>query len=121
MGRPELNCPTGSSDTGAYQLSWAGPDGATYRLQEGDSVIYEGLARATTVSGREQGDYTYKVGVRQRDGDGLLWSDPCVVQVQPPAISTALILFIVGLGVFLATLTVIIRGHRAREGKDILP
>lgn len=121
MGRPELKCPAGASDTGAYQISWTGPKGGEFKLQEGDAVIYSGPATATTVSGREPGKFTYRVGARHHGTDRLIWSDPCVVRVEPPAIFTALILFLVGLGIFLSTLTVIIRGHRAREREDLLP
>jgi len=116
MARLKLHCPLGPSDTGAYRLSWDGPGGGTFRLLEGKAVIYQGPAKATTVSGRGEGAYRYTVGLRRSgETEGWSWSDPCVVQVQPPAITTALLLFFVGLGVFLATLRVIIRGHRAHR------
>jgi hypothetical protein len=114
VGRLALDCPDGPSDTGAFTLSWFGPPaGTTYRLSENGATIYEGPARATTVSGRGEGRYEYSL-----ETVGAPGAESCVVLVQPPAISTAMVLFVVGLGVFLATLTLIIRGHRTRGREE---
>jgi hypothetical protein len=117
LGPAELRCPQTPSDTGAYRLSWTGPAGATFRLEESGAVLYEGPAKATTISGRRAGDHGYRLGVVQPAGE-IAWSDSCVVQVRPPALSTAMFLFFVGLGVFLATLAVIVRGHIAHKREN---
>jgi hypothetical protein len=113
VGKLELTCPSKPSDTGAYTLRWSGPrrpEEASFRLTENDRLLYEGPALATTVSGRLEGRYSYTLEMTGGSG-----SDSCVVQVQPPSISTAMFLFFLGLGVFLASLILIIRGHRAQR------
>ncbi len=108
MGRLELTCPPEPSRTGAFTLRWAGPEAATYRVTENQQLLYQGPALATTVSGRPEGTYDYSVEVVGSPG-----ADSCVARVQPPSVTAAMVLFLVGLGVFLGLLTVIIRGHRA--------
>ena len=113
-----IHCP-GASDTGAYRIEWQGPEAIVYRLIEtdpsgADHTLYEGSELASTVSGRMEGPHTYRVGVLQAGGTRQ-WSDPCIVDVQPPSMGLALLLFAVGLLVCLATVAVIVRGHRAHR------
>lgn len=113
----ELTCPA-SSDRGAYKLSWEGGDGATYRLTEVDGsgasiVLYEGPDVATTVSGRPEGVYHYRLEI---SGVG---AGSCEVAVEPPAAPLVAGLFSAGLVVTAATVILVLRGHRraAREAR----
>lgn len=114
MAELRLDCPEAASDTGAYRLSWDGPDEARFRLEENGDVLYEGGDRATTVSGREASDYVYRVGVLH-EGEVGAWSDTCRVSVEPPSLALAFSLFGVGFLVFASVLVVILRGHRAHR------
>jgi hypothetical protein len=119
MSQPTLSCPETPSDTGAYRISWNGPDGANYRLEENGNILYEGPELASTVTGRKEGTYSYRVGVVEKSNPEVgLWSSPCKVTVSPPPLWLAFTLLGLGLTVFIAILAIIIRGHRAhRRGK----
>ena len=122
MAGPVLDCPA-TSDTGAYRIAWEGPAGATYRLVEsgpagGTRTLYRGAERASTVSGRQAGRHSYRVAVVD-GGRAEQWSRPCVVDVRPPSMGLALGLFAVGLLVCVATIIVIVRGHRAHQRGEI--
>lgn len=112
-----LTCPEGPSDTGAYRLSWTGPKDAEFVVEEtgpeGTERVYEGPNLATTVSGRVEGTYAYRVGA------GEAWSSTCEVLVDPPALSTALTFFGFGLFVVAATVLLVVRGHRAHRRGEI--
>ena len=112
-----LTCPEGANDTGAYRLSWTGPDGARFVLEETDPsgqtrTLYEGEDHATTVSGRVAGEYRYELAT----GGG---KSTCTVTVSPPSMSTAVGLFGFGLVVCAATVWVVVRGHRAHRRGDL--
>jgi len=121
MGKLLLTCPTAPSDTGAYRLHWETPTGNTlagqgqvFRLEENGALLYRGPQTATTVSGRPEGDYAYRVGV-VAGREVAEWSVPCTVAVRPPSLGLAAGLFSLGLLVFVATVVLVVRGHRAHR------
>jgi hypothetical protein len=129
MAELELTCPEGAhtpegaNKGGDFALSWGGPDGGTFRLVEkeahGDEmIVYEGPQLGSTVTGRTEGDYTYRVGLVD-NGDVTRWSEPCDVLVRPYPLSLAFVFFGFGLVVTVATVTLIVRGHRAHRRGDI--
>jgi hypothetical protein len=113
-----LTCPDGPSATGAVRLSWSGPDGAAYRLEQDAAVIYEGADSATTVTGLSAGSYAFRVGAL-RDQTVDAWSVPCTIDVAPPSLGMALVFFAVGAGIAFATVLTILRGHRAHRRGEI--
>lgn len=120
MQELSLQCPPELSDTGAYRISWNGPEDALFRLEENGELLYEGPELATTVSGRTPSDYVYRVGlVESPTGTVGSWSSRCSVTVSPPPLSLALGFFSVGFVVFVALLVVVIRGHRAHRRGEI--
>jgi hypothetical protein len=120
---PTLTCPADPSTTGAYRLSWQGPGGGEFQLEErgeaGDfEILYSGPDVASTVTGRGEGEYTYRVGAVA--GEGVIaYSEPCVVAVEPPSLGLALALFAVGLAVTGSTVALILRGHAAHRRGEI--
>ena len=116
-----VQCP-GTSQTGAYRIAWEGPegsDGAVYRVESGEGVVYEGGDLATTVTGRLAGSVEYRVGVVGTSGAVSGWSDPCVVDVRPPSMELALSLLATGFVVFAATAAVVVVGHRKHRRGEI--
>ena len=108
--------------SGDYALRWDGAEGAAFRLVEqssdGERVIYEGTDTATTVTGRYAGDYRYRV--EQVDAaDAVVVSEPCLVMVRPYPLGVALAFFGFGLVVTLATVALVIFGHRAHRRGEI--
>lgn len=108
------SCP-GQSDTGAFRLAWSGDGEGPWRVQEtrsdGTQVVLElGDDTATTVTGRQAGAHTYVLVAP----DGTR-SDPCVVEVAPPSLGLAFGLFGVGLAVTLATVALVVVGHRQHK------
>jgi hypothetical protein len=120
---PVLTCPEAPSDTGAYRLSWKGPKGVRYRLTEDGEILYQGPDVASTVSGREEGSYTYRVGLideaPEATGRVAAWSEPCRVEVAPPSLPLAFGLLGMGFVVFLFVLVIIVRGHRAHRRGEL--
>jgi hypothetical protein len=123
MAAIEISCPDGPSETGAYRLSWSGPEGATFRLVEtslsasspAERVLYEGNDDASTVSGRPEGLYRYKVGIVEVRA----WSESCTLRVEPPSMHLAITLFGIGFAVVAATVLTILFGHRAHRRGEI--
>ena len=98
----------------------------TYRLVEGTlhdgalvatKTLYEGPDLASTVTGRAEGTYAYQVAVV--GAAGPRWSASCHVEVAPPSLGLAFGLMAIGLLVVLATITLIVRGHRAHRRGEI--
>jgi hypothetical protein len=117
---PSIQCPQGTNNTGAYRISWKGPDGALYRLEENGKLLYQGPHTASTVTGRQAGVYDYRVGVLSDNAQQVqTWSEPCQVDVSPPSLALALTLFSLGLIVFLSTLILIVRGHRKHRREEL--
>jgi len=110
----ELHCPDGPSSTGAYRLEWSGPPDAVFTLEQDGRVLYSGSDQATTVSGQPRGRYSYRL-----TATGAPTSASCTVEVQPPSMALALSLFAVGLVVFVATLLLVVRGHRAHRRGEL--
>ena len=106
-----LDCPSSTSDTGAYRIAWSDAGGDAVRIEENGAVLYEGGHDATTVSGRSSGEYVYRIGVL--DSDNVHWTDSCTVSVEPPSLALAFVLFGVGITVFTSLVAVVIRGHHA--------
>lgn len=108
----EISCPPATSETGAFRISWEGPEDAVFELRENGELIYRGVEGATTVTGRPAGVYEYTV---EAAGAG---SEPCVVEVAPPSLAFAFTLFGIGFVVFVCTLVLILRGHRATREEE---
>ncbi len=115
---PRLTASTSQSSDGVYQLSWE--FGGPAVLEESSSadfgdarVVYRGQDQATTLTGRSDGTYTYRL----RTGDGSIPSEPVQVDVEHHPLGRALAFFAVGLFVFAGTIVVVVRGA-ASEGKD---
>lgn len=105
------------SETGYFELEWHyqtdGDDSPGFTLQEAPTpafakpkTIYQGGDASTSISGRRNGEYHYRV----RAGDGQ-WSDAVTVIVQHRSLTQALIFLALGAVVFLATVILIIAGH----------
>lgn len=112
----ELSASPGRSTTGTFSLSWEGAEGALYELieasGEGDSqIVYQGTDTASVMTGKPNGSYSYRVRA-QHTGSPSAWSQPVGVTVAHHSLTRALGFFTVGLLVFLATLTLILRGER---------
>jgi len=126
MGELDITCPdgadteAGASRSGDFPIQWSGPEGAIYRLIEHagppvtQTTLYEGSQKASTVTGRPRGDYRYQVGI-VRDGDVVQWSSTCEVQVRPYPLAMAFTFFGLGLVVTLATVLVVLLGHRVHK------
>jgi len=113
----------GASRSGDYALSWTGPEGAPFMLRETDTggtarTLYEGTQLASTVTGRREGDYSYAVGVSEENGS-VTWSESCAVMVRPYSLTVAFTFFTFGLIVTLATVLLVVRGHRAHRRGEI--
>lgn len=101
---PVLDCPATPSETGAYRLSWSAT--GDVRLYEDDALVYQGPDDATTVTGRPERSYAYRLEA----GGG---EARCEVRVEPPSMAFAAGLLGAGLLVFVATVVLIVVGHRA--------
>lgn len=119
---PLLEANPETSREGYYQLEWSYEgDGAVdaYELQEApDSgfedprTIYRGQDRATTMSGRDNGEYHYRVRAELAETGTTEWSEPVNVTVAHHSLMNAWLLFSLGGLVFLATVGVIVAGTR---------
>ena len=112
----ELSASPERSTTGTFSLSWGGAEGARYELTEereegGSRTVYLGTDTATVMTGKPNGSYRYRVRAHLA-GAPSPWSQPVGVTVIHHSLARALGFFAVGLAVFLATLTLILRGER---------
>lgn len=112
----------GANRSGAYAISWEAPEGVVTRLTEtsaqGVVTLYEGPDRATSVTGRKEGDYHYQVA-QVRDGLALEASAGCRVLVRPYPLEVAVGFFAVGMAVTLLTVALVVHGHRAHKRGEI--
>lgn len=123
LAAPVLAAPSLESDTrlataGYYQLQWSDPAGGEYELQEAREAdfaapltLYRGPDRATTLTGRSDGLYHYRLRSLRPDGPGP-WSEALRVEVRHHPLSRALLFFAMGALVFFATLAAILAGNR---------
>jgi hypothetical protein len=112
----ELDITPEVSNTGTFNIHWQGAEGARFDLMEqradGDSrIVYRGSDTARVMTGKPNGRYTYRVR-SERDADPGPWSEPVEVTVAHHPLIRAFAFFGVGLLVFLATVTLILRGER---------
>jgi len=80
--------------------------------------IDAGPFASSALSGREDGDYTYRVRARRADGSESAWSAPIEARVEHHSLWLALTLFGLGGAVFLATAALILVGNRRSRDAD---
>jgi len=119
MAVPTLQSDNNDSTAGYYQLHWSNTRAGIFVLQESRkpdfsdaNILYQGPDTATLVSGRKNGTYYYRV--RQADA-GNHWSNSISVNVAHHPLSRAFLFFSLGALVFVATLTMVIRGNLAHR------
>ncbi len=113
------------ADEGKVLLEWQLPEGSPasvpfqFQLEQSlqpdftePAMRYEGIDRATFVTGLAKGNYYYRVRVLSDSEGSGAWSK--VVEVNVEFVSTTLVvtLFSIGLGVFVMTVVSILKGHR---------
>jgi hypothetical protein len=112
----ELEISPETSNTGTFTLHWQGDEGQSFELMElsadGDTrLVYHGNDTARVMTGLPNGLYTYRVRVDDNSSLGP-WSAPSSVTVAHHSLIRAFSFFGIGLLVFLATVTIILRGER---------
>lgn len=119
MAVPMLKSDSSESAAGYYQLHWSNNQAGDFVLQESRKpdfsnadILYQGPDTATLVSGRKNGTYYYRV--RSADA-GNNWSNSVKVNVTHHPLSRAFMFFSLGALVFVATLTMVIRGNLAHR------
>lgn len=75
-------------------------------------TLYQGPDTATLVSGRKNGTYYYRVRSEKPGSD---WSNAVEVKVAHHPLSRAFMFFSLGALVFVATLTMVVRGNLAHK------
>lgn len=118
---PSLSADTRISTTGYYTLAWEPSDADTHvasgfelqeRADDGDwDTRYTGPDRASTITGMPNGTYAYRVRALT-ETSASAWSSETIVDVKHHDLGRAFAFLAVGAAVFLATLTLIIAGHR---------
>jgi len=121
---PQLESDTDVATAGYYRLQWTAKDSSDFILEESQQdtfdpsrKLYQGPDTARVISGRNDGDYYYRVRGVDTNGMENTWSDVVHVQVSHHPLSRALMFFFIGAIVFLATLVVIIVGSRHATNK----
>lgn len=108
----ELNSSTDVATSGYYTLSWETPEAGVELQESGDPgfsdarTLYRGHDSATLISGRQDGDWYYRL--RPLDQDD--WSEPAKVTVSHHGLGQAFGFLGIGLIVFLATVILIVHG-----------
>jgi len=117
LAAPHIETDTAVATAGYYVLRWSA---ATTDVEVAEfanpgggdpSIIYRGPDRATLISGKPNGTRIYRVR-EVGAGEPSAWSEPVSVTVAHHPLSRALTFFGIGAVVFLATLTLIVRGAR---------
>jgi hypothetical protein len=118
------NSPENLTESGYIKLSWEWMPGDgnsnsyEFELQQAldaqfltSKPIYQGQDFASFLSGLKNGDYYYRVRVKE-DGPWSEWSDPVMVEVKHHSLSLAFTLFGLGALVFLLTVGIVVQGNR---------
>jgi hypothetical protein len=96
---------------GYATLAWPNVEGDNFVLEENISgnwhSVYDGPDRATTLSGRADGDFTFRL-----KADGQLVGDPLSLTVAHHPLGRAWAFFAVGAAMFVALVGVLVRGSR---------
>jgi hypothetical protein len=111
-----LSSDTEIANAGYYQLSWDGTDGP-YHLEESSTTdfstyrtLYQGDDLATVISGKPDGVYYYRISLSNEQQ--IADSNVVKVTVAHHPLKTALLFFLAGAIVFVATFIMIIKGNR---------
>lgn len=103
------------NDNGYFQLEWSADSISSVILQQSTTPefektkdIYEGIDRATFISGLANGDYYYRVKEINADQ----WSPTFHVTVAHQSLTLAYSLFTVGAIVFLLTVGLVFKGTK---------
>jgi hypothetical protein len=106
---------------GYYQLNWAGK-GGQYRLEESSTAdfttyqtLYQGHDLATVISGKSDGIYYYRISMGTEQA--VTFSNTVKVTVTHHSLRNAILFFIAGATVFLATFILIIKGNQLQTTK----
>jgi hypothetical protein len=112
----QLKSDTQVATAGYFHLSWTGED-KVLSLEESGSVnfdvfknIYTGTDRARVVSGKPNGEYYYRLVTM--DKNKPVSSNVVKVIVRHHSLKNAILFFIAGFIVFIATFLLIINGKR---------
>ncbi|MCA8944010.1 MAG: fibronectin type III domain-containing protein [Planctomycetes bacterium] len=136
LPRPRMEQPSpppGPSTDGTLVLEWSVGDldeselrarGARFELEElhdddAPMVLDVGGHLATSLSGRDDGRYRYRVRAVGADGSRGEFSAPVERVVAHHPLGLALGLFAVGAVVFVATAGVVLVGHRRARATDV--
>lgn len=102
------------NNNGYFQLKWEAAEDTTVILQQAQNpefadpkVLYQGLDKATFISGLTDGIYYYRI--KEVNGD---WSSTYHVVVEHQSLQLAYTLFGIGALVFLLTVGVIYKGMK---------
>ena len=116
---PRLESDTDVATAGYYRLEWNANEVKDFILEESQQasfdsvrVLYQGPDTARIISGRGDGDYYYRVRELNTQSREDGWSEVVHVQVQHHSLTRALLFFVIGAIVFVATLAAIIVGNR---------
>jgi len=116
---PQLESDTDVATAGYYRLEWNANEVKDFILEESQQasfdsarVLYQGPDTARIISGRGDGDYYYRVRELNTQSREDGWSEVVHVQVQHHSLTRALLFFVIGAIVFVATLAAIIVGNR---------
>ena len=112
----ELSANPAISTTGTITLHWQGDGAPRFELEQssqtlGTHTIYQGGDTARVMTGLPNGKYSYRVRAIKQEVPGP-WSRVHSVSVRHHPLSRAFAFFGIGLLVFLATLTLVLRGAR---------
>ncbi len=117
------------STGGYYSLNWAAPSGdfASFYVEEAPTPdfvqgerrqVYDGKDSGTTISGKADGTYYYRVHVERGDGTRTPWSETLSVTVEHHSLERAFSFLITGALVFLATAAMILSGWMRERRKS---
>jgi hypothetical protein len=112
-----LSSSTQLSHDGVVTLSWNINGEAEIALQQAQNkpeeytTLYMGKDTASVISGLSDGDYFFRIGLKQPDGS-FSYHPPLKVQVEHHPLATAWMIFAIGALVFLSTVILIFRGSR---------